>query len=163
MDEPPSKTDRVKAWFKAHVDSEAGQAFVTDDMNFVMPPSAASSLTGDLPWNGRESLRRLGILDRALYKTYGVESKMKLHFIIEEGDWVLMQFESTFDTWEDELYHNYYVFGVRFKDDKIAEAFDLNDTAHLETLILGTPEKSAGFKARIAAMRSEMNAPKDVW
>ena len=71
MTERPSRIDLVKAWFRGHIDSEAGQAFVTDDMAFRMPPSGVRDLTMGLPWAGRDSLRRLGILDRALYATYG--------------------------------------------------------------------------------------------
>ena len=163
MSDAPSRIDIVKAWFKGHIDSEAGQAFVTDDMVFRMPASGDRELTGGLPWKGRESLRRLGILDRALYKTYGLPSTMNLHFMIEEGDYVLMQFDSRFDTWTGRKYHNYYVIAIRFEGDKIAEAWDLADTAYLEATIFDSAEARVGFHQRIADMRAEMNAPKDVW
>lgn len=158
-----SRIELVKAWFKGHIDSEAGQEFVTDDMVFEMPPSGVKTLTRGLPWGGRDSLRRLGILDRALYKTYGQPSTMNLHFMIEEGDWVLMQFDSKFDTWTGGKYHNYYVIAVRFEGDKIAEAFDLADTAYLEETIFDSPEARDAFNQRIDRMRAEMGAPADVW
>jgi hypothetical protein len=158
-----SRTDQVKAWFASHLESEAAQEMVTDDVAFTMPPSSLNLMTGNLPWNGRDSLKRLGVIDHALYKSYGQPSKMNLHFMIEEGDWVLMQFDSKFDTWEDEVYHNFYVIAIRFDGEKIAETIDLADTAYLEELIMGTPEKLAGFKQRIADLRAEMNAPSDVW
>jgi ketosteroid isomerase-like protein len=159
----PSRIDLVKAWFKGHIDSEAGQAFVTDDMAFRMPPSGIRDLTLGLPWAGRDSLRRLGILDRALYATYGQPSTMNLHFMIEEGDYVLMQFDSRFDTWTGGKYHNYYVIAIRFEGDKIAESWDLADTAYLEETIFDSPEARAGFDDRIRRMRAEMQAPADVW
>ena len=153
----------MKAWFRGQIDSEAGQSFVTDDMVFRMPPSGIRDLTGGLPWRGRDSLRRLGILDRALYKTYGQPSTMNLHFMIEEGDFVLMQFDSQFDTWTDQKYHNYYVIAVRFEGDKIAEAWDLADTAYVEDTIFESPEAKAGFSRRIAEARAQMGAPDDAW
>ncbi|HEY3696798.1 nuclear transport factor 2 family protein [Phenylobacterium sp.] len=159
----PSRIDLVNAWFKAHLDSEAGVACVTEDMVFNMPPSCGRALTMGLPWAGRDSLRRLGILDRALYETYGQASTMNLHFTIEEGDYVMMQFDSRFGAWNGRQYHNYYVMTIRFEGDEIAEVWDVTDTAYLEETILDTPESRAGYDERVARMRAEMKAPSDVW
>lgn len=157
-----SPIEIVQAWFKAHIDSEKAQEFVTDDIVFHMPESG-KWMSRNLPWGGRDSLRRLGILDRAFYRSYDQPSLANFHFMIEEGDWVLMQFDTKFDTWTGGKYHNYYVIAVRVAGDKIAEVFDLADTAYLDEAIFDSPEAKDGFFQRIDDMRAEMGAPANVW
>jgi len=158
----PSKAERVLAWLEAGISTEAGQAFVTDDVVFAGPPSSQSASSA-LRWNGRDSLRRVTIADRALYKNFGAPGSRIDHFIVEEADQVLLQFEVRYTTWTGAAYRNDYVMAVRFAGDKIASAAVLMDTAHFQQVLYPTPEARAGVAQRIADGRREAGAPLDVF
>jgi hypothetical protein len=52
---------------------------------------------------------------------------------------------------------------VRTEGGKIAEVFDLADTAYLNETIFESPAAREGFLQRIDSMRADLGAPANVW
>ena len=104
---------------------------------------------------GPEGLADLPHLDQALYRGYQENAgTMNVHFLIAEGDLVVMEFDAGYTTFEGEPYHNQYCLVIRVEGDRIAEVREHADTHYSYEVCLGTPEKRAGVHERLATLRA---------
>jgi uncharacterized protein len=155
MDGAASKA-LVQEWFAKGITSPAGQAMVADDFRWIGPQSMAELFGGDeAVLRGPEGLADLPHLDRALYREYQENAgTMNVHFLIAEGDIVVMEFDAGYTTFEGEPYHNQYCLVIRVEGDRIAEVREHADTHYSYEVCLGTPEKRAGVHERLATLRA---------
>ena len=155
MDGAASKA-LVQEWFSKGITSPAGRAMVTDDFRWIGPESMAELFGGDeAVLRGPEGLADLPHLDQALYRGYRENAgTMNVHFLIAEGDLVVMEFDAGYTTFEDEPYHNQYCLVIRVEGDRIAEVREHADTHYSYEVCLGTPEKRAGVHERLATLRA---------
>jgi len=146
----------VQKWFAAGLTSPDGLAMVTDDFAWIGPPSMAHLFgTPDATLRGPEGLATLPYLDKALYADYHEgEPSANVHFMIAEGDIVVMEFDAEFTLHDGDHYHNQYCLVVRVRDGKIAEVREHADTLYSEIVSMGTPEKKAGVMDRLARLRA---------
>ena len=79
---------------------------------------------------------------------------MNVHFLVAEGDIVVMEFDAGYTTFEGEPYHNQYCLVIRVEGDRIAEVREHADTHYSYEVCLGTPEKRAGVHERLATLRA---------
>ena len=100
--------------------------------------------------------RGLPYLDHALYTGYeaGDETTSNVHFMIAEGDIVIMEFDATFTGWEGEAYHNYYCLVFVLRDGKIAEVREHADTKYVWDTLLATSEKRDAVQERLRRLRA---------
>jgi uncharacterized protein len=155
MDDAASKA-LVQEWFSKGITSPAGRALVADDFRWIGPQSMAELFGGDeAVLRGPEGLADLPHLDRALYREYQENAgTMNVHFLIAEGDIVVMEFDAGYTTFEGEPYHNQYCLVIRVEGDRIAEVREHADTHYSYEVCLGTPEKRAGVHERLATLRA---------
>jgi SnoaL-like domain len=147
----------VQKWFAAGPFTDEGLAMITDDFEWVTPPSMTEYLfEGDNVIRGRDQLRRLPLVDHAVYAGYqGGGASSNLHFLIADGDRAVMQIDASFTTHDGERYHNFYCFAIRCRDGRICQLWEHADTHYFYEKILGTAEKRAGVQERLAKLRAE--------
>jgi hypothetical protein len=131
---------------------------VSDDFQWIGPPSMAELFGNDEGvLRGREGLAGLPFIDKALYKGY-VETEesanANIHFMIAEGDIVVMEFDAAYTTYDGDSYHNQYCIVIRVRDDKICEVREHADTRYSFEVCMGTPEKRAAVHDRLARLRA---------
>jgi uncharacterized protein len=138
------------------VSSDASIAMVTDDFRWVGPRSMEFLFEGGHALVGGQSLKGLPHLDHALYKGYeaGDGDNSSVHFMIAEGDIVIMEFDAKFTGWEGEAYHNYYCLVFVLRDGKIAEVREHADTKYVWDTLLATPEKRDAVLDRLRRLRA---------
>src|SRR5687767_9556818 len=104
------------------VSSPESRAMVTDDFKWITPASLRfMSEDGSGVIKGPDGLKDIPNLDKAIYQGYEVEeSNSNVHFMIAEGDIVVMEFDAGFTTYEGEPYHNQYCLVFVCRDGKIA-------------------------------------------
>ena len=136
------------------VSSDASIAMVTDDFRWVGPRSMEFLFDGGHALEGGEALRGLPYLDHALYKGYEAGDGSNMHFMIAEGDIVIMEFDAKFTGWEGEAYHNYYCLVFVLRDGKIAEVREHADTKYVWDTLLATPEKRDAVSDRLSRLRA---------
>ena len=138
------------------VSSDASIAMVTDDFRWVGPRSMEFLFEGGHALEGGESLRGLPYLDHALYTGYeaGDENSSNVHFMIADGDIVIMEFDAKFTGWEGEAYHNYYCLVFVLRDGKIAEVREHADTKYVWDTLLATSEKRDAVQERLRRLRA---------
>jgi hypothetical protein len=143
----------VQTFLRNGVSSDASIAMVTDDFRWIGPRSMEFLFEGGHSLNGGESLRGLPYLDHALYTGYK-SGQANVHFMIAEGDIVVMEFDSKFTGWEGEAYHNFYCLIFILRDGKIAEIREHADTKYVWNTLLDTPEKKAAVEDRLRRLRA---------
>ena len=137
------------------VSSDASIAMVTDDFRWVGPRSMEFLFEGGHALEGGASLKGLPYLDKALYKGYEADGdNSNVHFMIAEGDIVIMEFDAKFTGWDGEAYHNYYCLVFVLRDGKIAEVREHADTKYVWDTLLATPEKRDAVQDRLRRLRS---------
>jgi ketosteroid isomerase-like protein len=146
----------VQKWLGAGVSSPEGLALVTDDFRWIGPASMHFMFEdGDGVIKGREGLQDLPNLDKAIYKGYEVgEGNSNVHFMIAEGDIVVMEFDAGFVTFDGEPYHNQYCLVIKVRDGLIAEVREHVDSHYSYEVCFGTPEKMAGAMDRLRRLRA---------
>lgn len=146
----------VQKWLAGGLSSPEGLAMVTDDFRWMAPASMVDLFEGgEAVLHGREGLAQIPFLDHALYADYSQgDSAANVHFMIAEGDRVVMQFDAAYTTHDGERYHNVYSITFRVRDDKICEVWEHADTHYSHQVCMGTEEKRAGVLARLAEMRA---------
>jgi uncharacterized protein len=138
------------------VSSDAAIAMVTEDFRWDGPRSMEFLFESGHALEGPESLRGLPFLDHALYKGYESGGKnTNVHFMIAEGDIVVMEFDARFTGWEGEQYHNFYCLVFIIRDGRIAEVREHADTKYVWNTLLETPEKQAAVTERLRQLRSD--------
>ena len=137
------------------VSSDASIAMVTDDFRWTGPRSMEILFEGGHALEGGESLRGLPYLDHALYRGYEAGGdNSNVHFMIAEGDIVIMEFDAKFTGWEGEAYHNYYCLVFVLRDGKIAEVREHADTKYVWDTLLTPPEKCDAVLDRLKRLRA---------
>ena len=136
------------------VSSDASIAMVTDDFRWTGPRSMEFMFEGGHALVGGDSLRGLPYLDHALYNGYEAGNGSNVHFMIAEGDIVIMEFDAKFTGWEGEAYHNYYCLVFVLRDGKIAEVREHADTKYVWDTLLATPEKRDAALHRLRRLRA---------
>jgi ketosteroid isomerase-like protein len=137
------------------VSSDASIAMVTDDFRWVGPRSMEFLFEGAPAREGGESLRDIPFLDKALYRGYDPNAEnSSVHFMIAEGDIVVMEFDAAFTGWEGEKYHNFYCLVFVLRDGKIAEVREHADTKYVWNTLLDTPDKQAAVSDRLRLLRA---------
>jgi uncharacterized protein len=146
----------VQQWFTVGLTSPEGLAMVTDDFAWVGPPSMTHLFgTDDATLRGAAGLATLPYLDKALYADFNAEEpSMNTHFMIAEGDIVVMEFDAEFTLHDGDHYHNQYCIVIRVRDGKIAEVREHADTLYSEIVCMGTPAKKAGVMDRLTRLRA---------
>lgn len=108
---------------------EEVKKWITDDFKFYLPQSCGQFLKQPYEQRGLEGLMRIAELDKIIYKE-GVTPESKIHFVIAEDDWVVLQTEVTATMPNGEKYHNYHAFSIRVEGDKVAEEWEHVDTLY---------------------------------
>ena len=146
----------VQKWFAVGLTSPHGVEMVTDDFRWIAPASMAELFgNDDAILHGKQGLAGLPAIDHALYAGYEAGgSNATVHFMIAEGDIVVMEFDAAFRTHDGDAYHNQYCLVIRVRDGKIAEVREHADTHYSYEVCLGTPEKRAGVLDRLQRLRS---------
>jgi uncharacterized protein len=145
----------VQKWLSQGVSSPASLAMVTDDFRWIGPASLHFMFGDGHALAGREGLKDIPNLDKAIYKGYEVTpGHSNVHFMIAEGDVVVMEFDASFTTFEGEPYHNEYCLVFIVRDGKIAEVREHVDSHYSYEVCFGTPEKMAGAMDRLARLRA---------
>jgi hypothetical protein len=146
----------VQRWFAAGLTSAAGRAMVTDDFKWIGPASMTELFgNDDATLHGPDGLAELPFLDEALYAGYQPGgSSTNVHFMIAEGDIVVMEFDAAFTTHDGDAYHNQYCLVIRVRGDKVCEVREHSDTHYSYEVCLGTPQKRAGVLGRLARLRA---------
>jgi ketosteroid isomerase-like protein len=146
----------VQQWFAVGLTSPEGLAMVADDFAWIGPPSMTHLFDApDATLRGPAGLATLPYLDQALYADYHEEEpSANVHFMIAEGDIVVMEFDAEFTLHDGDNYHNQYCIVIRVRDGKIAEVREHADTLYSEIVCMGTPEKKAGVMDRLARLRA---------
>jgi uncharacterized protein len=153
----PDENKAIVGQFLANgVSSDASIAMVTDDFRWVGPRSMEFLFEGGHALEGGASLKGLPYLDKALYKGYhaGDGDNSNVHFMIAEGDIVIMEFDAKFTGWDGEAYHNYYCLVFVLRDGKIAEVREHADTKYVWDTLLATPEKRDAVQDRLRQLRA---------
>ena len=145
----------VQQWLSCGLSSPAGLEMVTDDFRWVGPKSMAEIFPdGEAVLVGRDGLRDLPNLDKALYRGYDASAhNSSVHFMIADGDIVVMEFDAKFTGFEGEAYHNNYCLVFFLRDGKVAKVHEHVDSQYSYELMMGTPEKKAGVLDRLARLR----------
>jgi ketosteroid isomerase-like protein len=155
VDDAVANKALVQKFLSQGVSSPASLEMVTDDFRWVGPPSMHILFGDGHTLHGREGLADIPLLDKALYKGYEVSpGHSHVHFMIAEGDIVVMEFDASFTTFEGEPYHNQYCLVFVVRDGKIAEVREHVDTHYSYEVCLGTPDKMAGVTGRLARLRA---------
>lgn len=148
--------DLVLTWFAAGMASPEGLAMTTDDFVWRPPASMASDFgleDGVLP---KSRLKELELLNRAMYADADDPSGMNFHFIIGEGDIVVLEFDSTRTLHDGSRYHNQYCLVVHVREGKIAGVNEHTDSHYVDRMVLGTPESRDGVFQRLADLRAQL-------
>jgi len=155
MDGASSKA-LVQEWFARGLTSPKGLAMVTDDFRWIGPASMAELFDGErAELRGREGLAGLPWLDKALYRDFrGGMQTTNVHFLIAEGDIVVMEFDAAYTTHDGDAYHNQYCLVIRVRGDRICEVREHADTRYAYEVCMGTPAKRAGVLERLAKLRA---------
>jgi ketosteroid isomerase-like protein len=145
----------VMTWFAAGISSPEGLAMITDDFVWRAPESTKHLFgSGDGVLRG-PALGELDLLNQALYKDADATAEAtNFHFIIAEGDTVVLEFDVTRTLHDGGNYHNQYCMAVHVRDGKIAEVREHTDTLYSDQVIMGTPEKKAAFTQRLDELRA---------
>ena len=145
----------VMTWFAVGIASAEGLAMVTDDFVWRAPESTKHLFgCGDGVLRGPD-LGELDLLNQALYKDADTTAEAtNFHFIIAEGDIVVLEFDVARALHDGGNYHNQYCMVVHVRDGKIAEVREHTDTLYSDNVIMGTPEKKAAFTQRLNKLRS---------
>src|SRR5882757_9435918 len=148
----------VVQWLTAGPATPEGLAMVTEDFRWQGPRSEAELFSSpDAALHGRDGLRTLPAIDRAVYANYAeAVGSTNIHFMIAEDDLVVFEFDSEFVTHEGEPYHNHYCMVVRVADGKIAEVREHSDTLYFHDVVMGTPEKRSAVLERLNEFRAEL-------
>jgi ketosteroid isomerase-like protein len=148
----------VVQWLTVGPATPDGLAMVTDDFRWQGPRSEAELFgSPDAALHGRNGLRTLPAIDRAVYANYAeAVGSTNIHFMIAEDDLVVFEFDSEFVTHEGEPYHNHYCMVVRVADGKIAEVREHADTLYFHDVVMGTPEKRSAVLQRLKRFRAEL-------
>jgi ketosteroid isomerase-like protein len=146
----------VKRWLSLGISSPEALALVTDDFQWVGPPSMHLLFETDGgALTGQDALRDIPNLDKALYRGYEVgHGNSNVHFMIAEGDIVVMEFDAAFTTFEGEAYHNQYCLVIFVRDGKIAKVHEHADTHYVWDVCLGTSQKRSGVLDRLKHLRA---------
>jgi ketosteroid isomerase-like protein len=146
----------VQKWLSQGVSSPASRAMVTDDFTWTGPASLGLlHEDGSGVIRGADALVDIPNLDKAIYRGYEVDTNnSNVHFMIAEGDTVVMEFDAAFTTFEGEPYHNQYCLVFICRDGKIAEVREHVDSHYSWEVVLGTPEKRAGVLERLERLRA---------
>jgi ketosteroid isomerase-like protein len=145
----------VGQFLSGGVSSDESLALVTDDFRWVGPRSMTVLFENGHSLDGKEALRDLPNLDKALYRGYEVGGDASnVHFMIAAEDFVIMEFDAKFTGFEGEAYHNYYCLVFVLRDGKIAEVREHADTLYVWNTLFGTPEKVSAVQARLKALRA---------
>jgi ketosteroid isomerase-like protein len=145
----------VQRFLGQGVSSPESLAMLTDDFRWIAPRSMVDMFPRDEAVLRRDDMKDLPFLDEAIYRGYDKNAQSSnVHFMIAEGDVVVMEFDASFTTFEGEPYHNQYCLVFIVRDGMIAEVHEHVDTAYSRDVILGTPEKHAGVMDRLARLRA---------
>jgi hypothetical protein len=149
----------VMTWFAVGITSPEGLAMLTDDFVWRAPESTKHLFgAGDGVLRGRD-LGQLDLLNQALYKDANTTAEStNFHFIIAEGNTVVLEFDATKTLHDGGTYHNQYCMVVHVRDGKIAEVREHADTLYSEQVIMGTPQKMAAVTERLDRLRAERTA-----
>jgi hypothetical protein len=160
MDSQESK-QLVQKWLAQGITSPESLAMVTDDFRWIGPRSLHFMFGNEeASLIGREGLAGLYHLDEALYVGYEPDHGGKnVHFMIAEGNIVVMEFDSAFTTFEGERYHNQYCLVFILRDGLIAEVREHVDSHYAYEVCFGTPEKMAGVMGRLERLRAGEKIP----
>lgn len=91
----------------------------------------------------------------ASYKGYvETEQTSNIHFMIAEGDIVVMEFDSAQTTHDGDSHHNEHCLVIRVRDNKICEVREHADSHYSFEVCMGTPEKRAAVHDRLARLRA---------
>jgi ketosteroid isomerase-like protein len=137
MSDAQTNKQLVVTWLATLGESpEKAAEGITRDFRWVCPRSATTMFEG-LPreQRGVEGLRRLLELDVVLYQS-GHHGKNDVHFLIAEGDRVVMQQDFETIAKNGRPYRNTYCFTFRVEGDKIAEVWEHADTLHTKQVCL---------------------------
>jgi ketosteroid isomerase-like protein len=148
----------VVQWLTVGPATPDGLAMVTDDFRWQGPRSEAELFgSPDAALHGRNGLRALPAIDRAVYANYAeAVGSTNIHFMIAEDDLVVFEFDSEFVTHEGEPYHNHYCMVVRVDEGRIAEVREHSDTLYFHDVVMGTPEKRSAVLQRLRRFRAEL-------
>ena len=149
--------DLVLTWFAVGMASPEGLAMTTDDFVWRPPASMASEFgleNGVLP---KSRLRELELLNRAMYVDADDPSGMNIHFVIGEGDIVVLEFDSTRALHDGSRYHNQYCLVVHVREGKIAAVHEHTDSHYVDRTVLGTAESRDGVLQRLADSRAQLD------
>jgi ketosteroid isomerase-like protein len=148
----------VAQWLAVGPATPEGLAMVTEDFRWQAPRSEAELFgSPDAALHGRDGLRALPAIDKAVYANYDeAVGSTKIHFMLAEDDLVVFEFDSEFVTHDGDSYHNHYCMVVLVAAGKIAEVREHSDTLYFHDVVMGTPEKRAAVLERLNRLRSEM-------
>jgi ketosteroid isomerase-like protein len=152
-----SPKDLVATWLAVGPATPEGRAMVTDDFVWQGPLSMADLYgNDDASLHGPDQLAMSKALDKALFADYeNAPANTNLHFMIAEGDVVVMEFDTAFTTHDGEKYHNQYCLSITVRDGKVAHLREHADTLYSERVCMGTPAKKAGVLTRLETLRAE--------
>lgn len=143
----------VRKFFASGFGSEVSRALVTDDFRWVGPASLNYVFDHDVRASaGPESLTDLSNVAAALYKASHADST-NVRFMIAEGDVVVLEFEATRMTFDDESYRNSYCLVFFMRSGKITEVHEHVDTHHTWDLCFSTRDKMDGVRDRLKCLR----------
>jgi hypothetical protein len=150
-----SSKEVVQKFLAQGVSSPESVAMVTDDFEWIGPQSLHFMFEGDGAVLTRDDLPGLPYLDQAIYRGYEAdENNSNVHFMIAEGDIVVMEFDAKFTTFEGEPYHNQYCLVFLLRDGRIAAVHEHVDSHYSYEVCFGTPEKMAGAMDRLKRLRA---------
>jgi ketosteroid isomerase-like protein len=144
----------VRRWNEIGPFTVTGLAMVTDDFRWIMPPSMAEVFFDGDDLRGPAALARVPLVDKAVYANFS-PAEIEQHFMIAEGDRVVMQYDARFTTHDGEPYRNCYCTVVTCRDGKIAEVRSHVDTQYFYDRTMGTEVKHAAVQERLAKLRAE--------
>ena len=142
----------VKKVFFKGFDADESRTLVTEDFRWVGPPSL-EFVFDRAASEGPEALTDVPNIAAALYRKSDGKDSTNIHFMIAEGDIVILEFEATRTIFDNGTHRNTYCLVFLMRDGKIAEVHEYLDTHHLWDLAFDTPEKRDGVVERLGRLR----------
>lgn len=152
----PTPKDVVLMWFAAGMASPQGLAMTTDDFVWRPPASMTEVLGVDGGALPKSRLGELDLINQAMYANADDPTGMNFHFIVAEGDVVVLEFDSTRTLHDGAPYHNHYCLVIHVRDGKIAEVREHTDSLYVQQTVMGTPASRDAVIKRLADLRAEL-------
>lgn len=147
--------DLVLTWFAVGMASPQGLALTTDDFVWRPPASMAGFFGLDDGVLPKSRLNELDLINRAMYANADDPAGMNFHFIVAEGDVVVLEFDSTRALHDGASYHNQYCLVIHLREGKIAEVREHTDTLYLDRTVMGSVDSRDGVLQRLAELRAQ--------